>query len=380
MSPEKVSGSCVSSLIACFADLPDPRIERCRRHPLINIVVIGLCAVICGGTGPSDMETFGEERREWLEQFLELPDGIPSHDTFGRVLGLIAPTEFARCLRHWITTHIRLSEGEVVALDGKTLRGSQRRPTGEEAIEIVSAWAVSQRLTLGQQKVPAGTNEITTVPEVLRELDLHGCIVTVDALNCQKAVAAQIRRQGADYVLALKDNHKTLHAEVKDYIAAVRDDRTHGFAMATHQTVDGEHGRIETRRYWQAAAPDHLPDKAAWPDLRSVGMVESSRDIHGKVTIEKRCYLSSLPVDAAEFGRAVRSHWGIENSCHWVLDVVLREDDCRLRVGNAAENMSLLRRFALNLLRREKTEKRGIHAKQMKAALSLDYLIRVLSS
>ncbi|HWQ35502.1 MAG TPA: ISAs1 family transposase [Blastocatellia bacterium] len=250
----------------------------------------------------------------------------------------------------------------------------------EAAIEIVSAWAVGQRLTLEPQKVPAGTNEITVVPEVLRQLDLRGCIVTVDALNCQKSIAGQIRRQEADYVLALKENHKTLQAEVKEYLTAVREDRTWGFATATHQTVDGEHGRIETRKYWQATAPDYLSEKAAWPDLQSVGMVEATRDVNGQVTTETRFYLSSLPVRAVEFGRAVRAHWGIENSCHWVLDVVLREDDCRLRVGNAAENMSLLRRFALNLLRREKTEKRGLRIKQLKAALSLDYLIKVLSS
>lgn len=380
MSPEKSSAIALQTLIECFADLPDPRIDRCKRHKLIDIVVIGLCAVICGAEGPTDMETFGETKEEWLKQFLELPFGIPSHDTFGRVLSLMAPAEFERCLLKWVNTQVKLPEGEIVALDGKTLRGSHHRANGQEAVEIVSAWAASERLTLGQVKVADGSNEITAVPEVLRQLNIEGCIVTVDALNCQKAIAAQIRDQQADYVLALKDNHKTLRLEVEDFLTAVREDRTWNYEIGTHQTIDGEHGRIETRRYWQAQAPDHLYEKEAWRDLTSVGMVEATRELGGQRTTEIRYYLSSLPVNAPEFGRAVRSHWGIENGCHWVLDVVMREDASRIRVGNAAENMSTLRRLALNLLRREKSEKRGVHVKRLKAALDEKYLLKVLRS
>lgn len=380
MSPEKSSEIALETLIECFADLPDPRIDRCKRHKLIDIVVIGLCAVICGAEGPTDMETFGETKEEWLKQFLELPFGIPSHDTFGRVLSLMAPAEFERCLLKWVNTQVKLPEGEIVALDGKTLRGSHHRAKGQEAIEIVSAWAASERLTLGQVKVAAGSNEITAVPEVLRQLKLEGCIVTVDALNCQKAIAAQIRDQQADYVLALKDNHKTLRLEVEEFLTSVRENRTWNFEIGTHQTTDGEHGRIETRRYWQAQAPDHLFEKGAWRDLRSVGMVEARRELGEQQTTEFRYYLSSLPVNAPEFGRAVRSHWGIENACHWVLDVVMREDASRIRVGNAAENMSTLRRLALNLLRREKSVKRGVHVKRLKAALDEKYLLKVLRS
>jgi predicted transposase YbfD/YdcC len=380
MSPEKLSQVSLETLIECFADLPDPRIERCKRHKLIDIVVIGLCAVICGGEGPTDMETFGETKAEWLQQFLELPFGIPSHDTFGRVLSILAPREFERCLLNWVNKQVKLPGGEIVALDGKTLRGSHDRANEQEAIEIVSAWAVSARLTLGQVKVADGSNEITAVPAVLRQLNVAGCIVTVDALNCQKAIAAQIRDQQADYVLALKDNHKTLRQEVAEFLTSVREGRTWNYAVGTHQTTDGEHGRIETRRYWQAQAPDHLFEKAAWRDLTSVGMVEATRAVGDQQTRELRYYLSSLPVNAQEFGRAVRSHWGIENSCHWVLDVVLREDASRIRVGNAAENMSILRRLALNLLRREKSEKRGVHVKRLKAALDEKYLIKVLRS
>jgi predicted transposase YbfD/YdcC len=380
MSPEKSSVVSLETLIECFADLPDPRIDRCKRHKLIDVVVIGLCAVICGAEGPTDMETFGETKAEWLKQFLELPFGIPSHDTFGRVLSVIAPAEFERCLLKWVNTQVKLPGGEIVALDGKTLRGSHDRANEQDAIEIVSAWAVSQKLTLGQVKVADGSNEITAVPEVLRRLNVEGCIVTVDALNCQKTIAAQIREQQADYVLALKDNHKTLRAQVKEYLTAVREDRTWGCEISTHQTTDGEHGRIETRRYWQATAPDFLPEKAAWRDLTSVGMVEARRELNGQRTTDIRYYLSSLPVNAAQFAHAVRSHWGIENACHWVLDVVFREDHSRIRVGNAAENMSTLRRLALNLLRREKSEKRGVHVKRLKAALDEKYLLKVLNS
>lgn len=380
MSPEKSSEISLQTLIECFADLPDPRLDRCKRHKLIDIVVIGLCAVICGAQGPTDMETFGETKAEWLKQFLELPCGIPSHDTFGRVLSIIAPADFERCLLNWVNKQVKLPGGEIVALDGKTLRGSHDRANEQDAIEIVSAWAVAERLTLGQVKVAAGSNEITAVPEVLRQLNVAGCIVTVDALNCQKAIAAQIRDQQADYVLALKDNHKTLRLEVAEFMTSVREDRTWNYEIGTHQTTDGEHGRIETRCYWQAQAPDHLFEKAAWRDLTSVGMVEATRELGDKQTTEIRYYLSSLPVDGPEFGRAVRSHWGIENSCHWVLDVVFREDASRIRIGNAAENMSTLRRLALNLLRREKSEKRGVHVKRLKAALDEKYLLKVLRS
>jgi len=370
----------IATLIECFTSVPDPRIERCQRHKLIDIIVISLCAVICGAEGPTEMETFGQAKEQWLRQFLELPNGIPSHDTFGRVLGALDPQEFARSLLNWTRAQVRLPVGEIVPIDGKTLRGSHDRATGREAVELVSAWAASQRLTLGQVKVAADSNEITAVPEVLRTLDVAGCIVTADALNCQKQTAAQIRQQQADYVLALKDNHKHLREQVAEFLTSVREDRTLGFRIGRHQTTDGEHGRIETRRYWQAQAPESLPEYAEWRDLQSVGMVEASREVKGRTTTEVRYYLSSLPVDAERFAHAVRTHWSIENSCHWVLDVVFREDQCRIRAGRAAENMAALRRLALNLLGREKSDKRGAHAKRLRAALDEGYLLKVLTS
>ena len=367
-------------LIECFSEVSDPRIERCQRHKLIDILVIALCSVLTGGQGPTEMETFGEAKLSWLKQFLELRHGIPSHDTFGRVLSLIDPQQFEQCLLKWVNSQIQLGDDEVVPIDGKTLKRSHDKAKGQDAIEIVSAWAASQRLTLGQVKVAKGSNEITAVPQVLDLLQIEGAIVTVDAMHCQTATVAKIREKKADYVVALKKNQKHLHEGVEEYLTSVRENRTHGFAISTFQTIDKEHGRIETRKYWQADAPDFLPEKERWQDLCSVGLVEATREINGLATTEVRYYLSSLPVNAPTFGHAVRTHWGIENSCHWVLDVVLREDDCRIRVGNAAENMSTLRRLAMNLLRREKSDKRGIHVKRLKAALDEKYLLKVLRS
>lgn len=291
---------------------------------------------------------------------------------------MIASRKFERCLLKWVNEQVKLSNGEVVALDGKTLRGSHNKSPGVDSIEIVSAWATSQRLTLGQAKVADNSNEITAVPEALSTLSIEGCIVTVDTMNCQKPIAAQIRAQKADYVLALKGNHKHLRDQVAEFLNSVREDRTVGFQISTRQTVDGEPGRIETHRYWHVTAPDFLPDKSAWRDLKSVGLVEAIREANGHKTREIRYYLSSLPVNAEVFGHAVRSHWGIENSCRWMLDVVFREDQCR--IGNAAENMSILRRLALNLLRREKSEKCGVQIKRLKAALDEHYLFKVLTS
>jgi predicted transposase YbfD/YdcC len=369
----------VATLIECFIDLTDPRLKRRQRHKLIDIVVIALCAIICAGEGPTDMETFGQAKETWLRQFLELPNGIPAHDTFGRVLGVLNPTEFEACLRRWVAAALALPPGELVPLDGKTLRRSYDKANEKEAITMVSAWACTQRLTLGQVKVDEASNEIPAIPQLLDQLELEGCIVTADALNRQKDIAAAVREREADYVLALKGKHGTLHEAVADYLAAVREGRTHGHLYANQETVDGEHGRIETRRYWQAQAPDWLPGYAEWRDLMSVGLVEARREWREKVSTEVRYYLSSLPVEVARFAYAVRGHWGIENSCHWILDVVFHEDQSRVRVGHAAENLAMLRRLALNLLHRERTLKRGVQGKRLKAALDEQYLLKVLT-
>jgi predicted transposase YbfD/YdcC len=366
------------TLMECLEQVPDPRIERCRRHKLIDILFIAICAIICGADSFTEMEDFGEAKEAWLRRYLELPNGIPSHDTFRRVIGRLTPAAVEGCLLRWVRGVVPMTEGQIVPIDGKTVRRSHNKAAGAAAVELVSAWAQENRMTLGQVKVADDSNEITAVPELLRALEIKGCIVTVDALNTQKEIASEIRDREADYVLALKGNHATMRQEVADFLLAAQQGRTLNYEISKQQTVSGEHGRIETRTFWQVEAPDHLTGKAQWQDLRSVGMVEATREIKDHSSTEVRYYLSSMPVDIERFSDAVRGHWSIENSCHWILDVVFREDDCRVRVGHAAENFALLRRLALSLLSQEKTAKRGVKIKRFKAALDESYLLKIL--
>jgi predicted transposase YbfD/YdcC len=361
-----------------FSELPDPRRAQGRRHKLIDILAISLCAMLCGADDFIEIEEFGETREAWLRQFLELPHGIPSHDTFGRVFAALDPKAFGRCFMSWVRGVAELSEGAIVSIDGKAVRRSYDAASGCAAIELVSAWARGNRLTLGQVKVAEGSNEITAVPELLKVLALKGCVVTADALNCQKEIAAEIRRQGADYVLALKGNHATLHERVMQFLASVREGRTHGFAVGEQRSVEKGHGRIEERRFWQVNAPEELAAAGEWAGLASVGLCEAVREVEGHVSTHRRYYLSSLPVEAAKFAEAVRGHWAVENSCHWVLDVAFGEDGSRVRAGHAAENFALLRRLVNNLLQHERSVKRGVKAKRLKAALDEQYLLKVL--
>lgn len=361
-----------------FSELPDPRRAQGRRHKLIDILAVALCAVVCGADDFTEIEEFGETREAWLRQFLELPHGIPSHDTFGRVFAALDPAAFGRCFMSWVRGVAHLSEGAIVAIDGKAVRRSYDAATDCPAIELVSAWARENRLTLGQVKVAAGSNEITAVPELLKALALKGCVVTADALNCQKGIAAQIRRRGADYVLALKGNHGGLHERVEQFFASVRAGRTHGFTLSRHRSVEKGHGRIEERYYLQADAPEDLTATGEWAGLASVGLCESERELDGRRSTHRRYYLSSLPVEAGKFSEAARGHWAVENSCHWVLDVVFGEDESRVRSGHAAENFALLRRIVNNLLQHERSVKRGVKAKRLKAALDEQYLLKVL--
>src|SRR5829696_5387373 len=281
------------SLWDYFSDLPDPRRPQGRRHKLRDILAISLCAVLCGADDFTEIEAFGETREAWLRQFLELPHGIPSHDTFGRVFAALDPKAFGRCFMGWVREVAHLSEGAVVAIDGKAVRRSYDLAGGCPAIELVSAWARENRLTLGQVRVSAGSNEIRAVPELLRLLAAKGCVVTADALNCQKEIAAEVRRRGADYVLALKGNHGRLHERVEQFFASVREGRTHGFHLGEHRTVEKEHGRIEERRFWQVNAPDDLTAAGEWTDLASVGMCEAVREVEGRASRHRRYYLSS---------------------------------------------------------------------------------------
>lgn len=373
-----------ASLLECLKQLPDPRLNRTQDHRLIDILVIGVCTLLCGGEGFNDMEDFGESKEDWLKTFLELPNGIPSHDTFNRVFAALDPDRFLECFLQWTQGLRNATDKEIVAMDGKALRRALNK--GQPLPYIVSAWAVENGLVLGQMKVAEKSNEITAVPELLRALELAGCIVTLDAMGCQKKIAKEIIESDADYVLALKGNQETVHEEVKSYL----DDAILQAArkptaippphspLAFHQTVEKDHGRIETRRYWQSQTLDWFADLAKWEGLRSVGVVESVRDVDGQVSTERRYYISSLPLDILCFVRAVRSHWGVENNVHWHMDVSFGEDQSRARTGFAAENLATLRRLALNMLKREKTKKRGIRGKQKNAGWNHSYLLRLL--
>jgi predicted transposase YbfD/YdcC len=326
------------SLQQAFGTVTDPRRDHTKQYELIDLLMIAVCCLLCGGSSFTHMEQFGHAKLDWLRSFLAVPNGIPSHDTFRRVFGLLDPPQFATAFLSW-TQALRTAVGaEIVALDGKTVRRSFDRSKGRGPIHLVSAWASTNRLVLGQRKTADKSNEITAVPELLRTRELAGCIVTVDALNCQKAIAKEISEADAEYVLALKANHGTAHAEVRRFL---EDARRRHFANMAHdfvETVDKEHGRLETRRYWITEQIGWFADRAQWEKLRSVALVESEREVAGERRVERRVFLCSIGGDARLLARAVRGHWGIENSLHWVLDVQLGEDDCRVRVGHAAEN------------------------------------------
>ena len=370
-----------SALQDHFATLTDPRCPYAphSRHLLMDILIIAVCAVISGAEGWEDIEEYGKSQAEWFADLLDLPHGIPGHDTFRRVLSRLDPEELTRCFISWTNALSEASGGDIVSIDGKTLRHSFDRATSTAAIHMVRAWASANRLALGQRKVEEKSNEITAIPKLLQLLDLKGAVVTIDAMGCQKEIAKTITEQGADYVLALKDNHPTLSDAVTLFLNDARDTGFADIAHAYHETVDGDHGRIETRRYWITSEIAWLGAKASWANLHSVGMVESRREIGETVQIDTRYFLTSLPAQGMRFAQAVRQHWGIENSLHWVLDVSFDEDACRIRKDKGAQTFSVLRHIALNLLRREPHHKRGIKARRKRAGWDRDYLVQVLT-
>lgn len=376
-----------SSLVAHFRRVPDPRMDRRKEHELVDILVIAVCTLLCAGESFNDMEDFGKAKQEWFKTFLALRHGIPSHDTFNRVFAALDPQQFLDCFLRWTQSLRQAVSQEIVALDGKALRRALNQ--GQRVKYVVSAWAESNGLVLGQLKVADKSNEITAVPELLRVLELRGCIVTIDAMGCQKKIAREIIEADADYVLALKGNQETVHQEVKAFLdgtlAEQQAPRPAGVklrgpaaSLASLQTVEKDHGRLETRRYYQSDHLEWFADRMKWEGLKSLGMVESIREVGGKATVERRYYLSSLKLDVATFARAVRHHWGVENKVHWIMDVCFREDQSRARAGYAAENLATLRRLALNLLKRETTKKRGIRGKQLNAGWDHAYLLRLL--
>jgi len=363
-----------SGLSEHFKSLPDPRVDRTKLHSLHDILIIAITALLCGAESFEDMEDFGAAKEDWFKTFLELPNGIPSHDTFNRLFSALDPQAFLDCFIAWTqSVRVAVSE-EIVAMDGKALRRACGKAQTPRC--VVSAWAANNGLVLGQLKVADKSNEITAVPQLLRALELTGCIVTLDAMGCQKNIAKEIVEADADYVLALKGNQPVTHQEVKSFLDEAASRKS--LRLACHQTVEKDHGRIETRCYWQTDDLDWFMDRDQWEGLRSVGMVEATREVDGQRTVERRYYLSSLPTEVVRFARAVRTHWAIENQLHWVLDVSFGEDQSRVRTGHAAENLATLRRLALNLLKKDTTKRRGIRGKQKNAGWNHAYLLTLL--
>jgi len=365
-----------SKIVDHFEGLEDPRIDRTKRHKLIDIIVIAICAVICGADGWVDIAEVGEAKHDWFKKFLELPNGIPSHDTFGRVLAALNPAQFKNCFLSWIKSIRTITKGEVIPVDGKTLRRSFDNKTGKSAIHMVSAWAGKNSMVLGQVKVDQKSNEITAIPELLDLIAIEGCIVTIDAMGCQKEIAKKIVDNGADYVLAVKRNNPKLYVSLELFFQQVTEGN--GNNIDYHETFTNEHGRKDTRKYWTTSYIEWLEGKDQWKGLQSIGMTITESTTKGKTTSEVRFYISSLPANAKTFGNAVRAHWGIETSLHWVLDVAFREDESRIRKDNAPENLAISRHIALTLLKQEKSRKRGIAGKRLRAAMKTEYLEKVV--
>jgi predicted transposase YbfD/YdcC len=367
-----------TKLVEHFSELEDPRIERTKRHKLIDIVTITLLGVICGADSWVAIESFGQAKLKWLKRILELPNGIPSHDTIARLFARLNPEQLQQCFMEWVRSLVRLSNGEVIAIDGKTLRQSYNRADGKGAIHMVSAWATQNRLVLGQRKVDEKSNEITAIPQLLRTLEVKGCIVTIDAMGTQTAIAQLIVEREGDYVLALKDNQGNLFEDVQQIFVQAQASDFAGIEHDFEQTVDKGHGRIEIRRCWTMGQVEFLMNAQKWAKFTSIAMVQSERRVNGKIEHETRYYISSLTSDARRLAQAVRSHWQVENSLHWVLDLAFLEDTCRIRKDHAPQNLAVVRHIALNLLTQETTAKLGIKNKRLRAGWDEDYLLKVL--
>ncbi len=368
----------VATITDHFSGLEDPRRDN-RRHLLLDIIVIAICAAICDADTWADVELFGEAKEKWFKDFLELPHGIPSHDTFGRVFALLDPEPFQQCFREWIEAVEERTQGEIIALDGKQLRRSHDKKLGKKAIYMVSAWASENSLVLGQRKVDDRSNEITAIPPLLDMLDVSGCIVTTDAMGCQTTIAEKVIDNDANYVFVVKENQGRLLEAIQGLFDDP--DEMRWVDCDHHKTVDKDHGRIEIRECWTTSDPEYLAyiaSLAEWKGLQSIAMIQAERRIGQERTFKRRYFISSLASNAEKLLHVARTYWGIENKVHWVLDIAFREDDSRVRKGNGAQNFAVIRHIALNQLRRESTPKISIRGKRKKAGWDNDFLLKVL--
>ena len=363
----------ISSLTQHISTISDPRRHNVR-HMLHDMLMIAICAIISGADSWTQVAEYGRSKQEWFSRFLALPSGIPSHDTFGRLFAMLDPKAFQDFFLAWINTLGQSLDGKAVAIDGKTLRRSHDRADGKCAIHMISAYATELGLVLGQLKTEAKSNEITAIPQLIETLDLKGAIVTIDAMGCQKKIARCIIDAKADYILQVKDNQKNLHEDLQ----LLFDNPP---APVDHfQTIDADHGRIEIRRYATTDDIAWLQADHQWAGIKSITMACRQREVDGMISNDKAYFISSLESDATKLANAIRAHWSIENKLHWCLDIAFREDDCRVRKGNASENLAILRHIAINLLKREKTLKGGIQTKRLKAAWDHNYLLKVLAA
>ena len=380
-------GDDVGSILECFEELEDPRSHVNRKHLLGDLIVIAICAVVAGADGPKAIGVWAVSNREWLKTQLELPHGIPSHDTIGRLLALLKPAAFQTCFQNWIRA-LRMDDEstlddsggkkqEVIAIDGKALRRSHDRKHNLGVLFLVSAWSVERGLSLGQLATEEKSNEITAIPQLINQIDVRGAIVTIDAAGCQKTIAAKIIDGGGDYILALKGNQGNLHKAVEEWITKQMDNDFADVTVRTHQYTVKGHGRLDSLTYYQFKVPESLPGGLNWKKFRSIGVAIRVSEKGGKITRECRYFISSLGLGVKRFAAAVRGHWAIENTLHWCLDVTFREDQSRLRDRHAADNISWLKRFAISLLK-QRSDKESIAMRRRMAGWNPDYLAQVL--
>lgn len=372
----------IATLTSYFENVDDPRRDEGKRHPLISMIVMALCAVIGHADTWPEVEEFAQTKAAWFQQFLALPHGIPSHYTFRRVFMLLDPEQLQQAFLTWVKAVQEITGGDVIAIDGKTLRRAFTQGGKKGAIHMVNAWSSHNHLVLGQVKVDAKSNEITAIPNLLEMLILKGCIVTIDAMGCQREIAQHILEKEADYLLALKKNQGTLYDDVDHLFTYARAENFDQPHMDFAQQIGKGHGRVENRQCWVVADPEwlaYLRRQHDWPQLRTIIKVEARRSTDDKRRkTDKRYYISSLAPDATQILEATRAHWGVENKVHWILDIAFREDESRLRKGHGQENLAALRRWALNLIRQEKSVKKSIKTKRLKAGWDNDYLLKVL--